>query len=130
MIRVVLVEDHQLVRQGIRALLERVSDIQIIGEAANGHEAVQLVQRLAPDVLVMDIVMPRLDGFQAIEQVRALGVITQVIVLSMYDDEILVRRAICSKARWPKNWCWPSGPPAAAKPTSARQSLAASWTSS
>ncbi|MDH7487845.1 MAG: response regulator transcription factor [Anaerolineae bacterium] len=99
MIRVILVEDHHLVRQGIRALLEKVQDIQIIGEAADGREAVELVQRLAPDVVVMDIAMPRLDGIQAIAQVQALTVNTQVIVLSMYDDEILVRQALQSGAR-------------------------------
>ncbi|MBC8447553.1 MAG: response regulator transcription factor [Chloroflexi bacterium] len=99
MIRVVLVENHHLVRQGIRALLERAHDIQIIGEAADGREAVELVKQLAPDVVVMDIAMPRLNGIQAIEQVQALGVTTQVIVLSMYDDEILVRQALQSGAR-------------------------------
>ena len=99
MIRVVLVEDHHLVRQGIRALLERAHDIQIIGEAEDGYEAVELVKRLAPDVLVMDIAMPRLNGLQAIEEIQTLDVATQVIVLSMYDDEILVRRALSSGAK-------------------------------
>jgi DNA-binding NarL/FixJ family response regulator len=61
-IRVIVADDHHLVRQGIRALLEKASDIEVIGEAADGREAVELVERLAPAVLVMDIAMPRLDG--------------------------------------------------------------------
>lgn len=99
MIRVVVAEDHHLVRQGIRALLERTDDITVVGEAANGHEAVELVKRLAPDVLVMDIAMPRLNGLQATGQIRTLGVATQVVVLSMYSDETLVRQALRKGAR-------------------------------
>ena len=59
MIRVVLVDDHHLVRQGIRALLEKAHDIEVVGEGADGREAVELVERMAPDVLVLDIAMPR-----------------------------------------------------------------------
>jgi DNA-binding NarL/FixJ family response regulator len=98
-IRVVLAEDHHLVREGIRALLERADDIEVVGEAADGREAVELVQRLVPDVLVMDIAMPRLDGTQATERVRALGVATQVVILSMHSDETLVRQTLRSGAR-------------------------------
>jgi DNA-binding NarL/FixJ family response regulator len=71
----------------------------VVGEAADGQEAVELVQRLAPDVLVMDIAMPRLDGAQATERVRSLGVATQVVILSMHSDETLVRRTLRSGAR-------------------------------
>jgi DNA-binding NarL/FixJ family response regulator len=98
-IRVIIADDHHLVRQGIRALLEKANDIQVVGEAADGREAVELVERLVPDVLVMDIAMPRLDGSQAIRQVRALGVATQVVMLSMYSDETLVRQALRNGAR-------------------------------
>jgi DNA-binding NarL/FixJ family response regulator len=98
-IRVIVADDHHLVREGIRALLERADDIEVVGEAADGQEAVELVQRLAPDVLVMDIAMPRLDGAQATERVRALGVATQVVILSMHSDETLVRRTLRSGAR-------------------------------
>lgn len=93
-IRLVLADDHHLVRQGIRALLEKSEDIQVVGEASNGREAVELVERLAPDVLVMDIAMPRLDGIQAIEQVLAANADTQIVVLSMYSDKALVRQAL------------------------------------
>jgi DNA-binding NarL/FixJ family response regulator len=98
-IRVIVADDHHLVRQGIRALLERADDIEVVGEAADGQEAIELVQRLDPDVLVMDIAMPRLDGTQATERVRALGVATQVVILSMHSDETLVRQTLRSGAK-------------------------------
>ena len=83
----------------IRALLEKTGDIEVIGEAADGQEAVELVERLVPDVLVMDLAMPRLSGNQAVGRVRALGVATQVVILSMYSDETLVRQALRNGAR-------------------------------
>jgi DNA-binding NarL/FixJ family response regulator len=98
-IRVIIADDHHLVRQGIRALLEKADGIQVVGEAADGQEAVELVERLAPDVLVMDVAMPRLSGIQAIARVRGLGVATQVVMLSMYSDETLVRQALRNGAK-------------------------------
>ncbi len=99
MIRVILADDHHLVRQGIRSLLEKVDDIQVIAEAEDGQQAIELVQRLAPDVLVMDISMPRLNGIEAAERIRRLGVSTQVVILSMHSDETLARQALRSGAR-------------------------------
>lgn len=99
MIRVIVADDHHLVRQGTRALLERAEDIQVVGEAADGQEAIQLVERLVPDVLVMDIAMPRLNGTEAAARVRALGVKTQVVILSMYSDETLVRQTLRNGAK-------------------------------
>jgi DNA-binding NarL/FixJ family response regulator len=96
---VIVADDHHLVRQGIRALLEKADDIEVVGEAADGQEAVELVERLTPDVLVMDMAMPRLSGNQALGRVRALGVATQVVILSMYSDETLVRQALRNGAR-------------------------------
>jgi DNA-binding NarL/FixJ family response regulator len=98
-IRVIVADDHHLVRQGIRALLEKADGIEVVGEAADGQEAVELVERLVPDVLVMDIAMPRLSGDQAIGRVRALRVATQVVILSMYSDETLVRQALRNGAK-------------------------------
>lgn len=94
MIRVILADDHHLVRQGIRALLEKADDIEVIGEVADGQAAVELVERLVPDVLVMDIAMPRLNGAEATERIHTLGLGTQVVILSMYSDETLVRQTL------------------------------------
>jgi DNA-binding NarL/FixJ family response regulator len=94
MIRVVIADDHPLVRQGIRALLEKASDIEVVGEAADGQEAVELVQRLLPDVLVIDYAMPRLNGIEAVKQIGSLGVKSRTLILSMYSDDMLVRQAI------------------------------------
>ena len=69
-IRVILADDHNLVRQGIRSLLDKAGDIEVVGEASDGQEALRLVARLEPDVLVADVAMPRMDGLQAVERVR------------------------------------------------------------
>lgn len=98
MIRVLLAEDHHVVRHGLRALLEKTDDIEVVGEAEDGQAALDSVQRLAPDVLVLDIGMPRLNGIQATAQVRALYPGTRVVILSMYSDETLVRQALRSGA--------------------------------
>jgi DNA-binding NarL/FixJ family response regulator len=94
MIRAVIADDHHLVRQGIRALLEKAGDIEVVGEAADGQQAIELVQHLLPDVLVIDIAMPRLNGVEAVARIRALGVKTRALILSMYSDETLVRQAL------------------------------------
>ncbi|MCL4393705.1 MAG: response regulator transcription factor [Chloroflexi bacterium] len=99
MIRVLIAEDHHLVRQGIRALLEKSADIEVVGEAQDGQEAVEQARRLKPDVVVMDLAMPRLNGTQATEQIRAERLPTQVVILSMYSDETLVRQALRSGAK-------------------------------
>lgn len=94
MIRVVVADDHHLVRQGICALLEKADGIQVIGEASNGLEAVELVEKLTPDVVVMDVSMPRLDGRQATERIKELKTAVAVIILSMHADPILVQQFI------------------------------------
>lgn len=96
MIRIVLAEDHHLVRKGILALLEKAGDVEVVGEAADGYQAVELAQRLIPDVVVMDIAMPRLSGIQAAEQIHALKLGIEVVVLSMYGEETLVHQALRS----------------------------------
>jgi DNA-binding NarL/FixJ family response regulator len=99
MIRVIVADDHNLVREGICALLEKAGGFEIVGEAEEGREAVEMTQRLNPDVVVMDIAMPRLNGIQAAEQIRALGLPTKIVILSMYSDEVLVRQALQHGAR-------------------------------
>jgi two-component system, NarL family, response regulator NreC len=96
MIRVLIAEDHSMVRAGIRALLEKTGEINILGEASNGQEAVDLAQKLSPDVLVMDIMMPRLNGIQAAEHIRKLKTNTRILLLSMYSDQGLVYQALQS----------------------------------
>jgi RNA polymerase sigma factor (sigma-70 family) len=98
MIRVILADDHHLVRKGIRALLEKSEDIEVVGEAEDGLEAVELAERLAPDVLVMDIAMPRMNGIQATERICA-TLATRVVILSMHSDETLVKYALRSGAK-------------------------------
>lgn len=99
MIRVVIAEDHHLVRQGIRALLEKQAHIQVIGEAQDGQEALDLTHSLKPDVLLLDINMPRINGIEVIKRVREAGSSTEVLILSMYEDESLVKRALRNGAR-------------------------------
>jgi two-component system, NarL family, response regulator NreC len=94
MIRVLIAEDHLLVRAGIRALLEKAGDIHILGEASNGQEAVDQVRELKPDVLIMDIMMPRLNGIQAAEQIQSLKLSTYILLLSMYSDAGFVHKAL------------------------------------
>ncbi len=99
MIRVLLVEDHALVRAGLRALLERAGDIHVLGEAANGQEGVELTKSLKPDVVIMDIMMPRLNGIQAAEHIQNLKLPAKVLLLSMYSEEGLVHQALQSGAK-------------------------------
>ena len=99
MITVVIADDHHLVREGLRALLEKGDDIKVIGEAADGLQALELVQTLEPNVLVMDIAMPRMNGVQAVEQIHKLGKKTNIIILSMHSNETIVRRALQKGAK-------------------------------
>lgn len=94
MIRVIIAEDHNLVRQGIRALLEQSGDVQVVAEAATGQEAVDLTEQHKPDVVVMDLSMPRLDGAQAAERIVDMKLPTQVIILSMYADTTMVQQLL------------------------------------
>ena len=83
-----------MVRAGIRALLEKAGDIHVVGEASNGQEAIEMAERLKPDILIMDIMMPRLNGIQAAENMRELKLGTQILLLSMYADEGFVHKAL------------------------------------
>lgn len=99
MIRVLIADDHQLARKALQALLERADDIEIVGEARDGQQAVELAQRIQPDIVLMDMAMPGLSGLRAVEQMQALHPRPQVIIISMYSDEGLVRDALQKGAR-------------------------------
>ncbi len=86
-IRIVLVEDHAVVRQGTRQLLERYSDIEVIGEAADGEEAVALARDLKPDVVIMDVRMPRMSGIEATRLIKMEQPEVAVLVLTAHDDD-------------------------------------------
>ncbi len=89
-IRILLAEDHVVVRQGTRQLLEREPDFEIVGEAGDGVEAVQLAGELKPDVVIMDVAMPKLGGIEATKQIKAILPATIVLVLTGYDyDEYI-----------------------------------------
>lgn len=94
MIRVIIAEDHLMVRAGIRALIEKAGDLHVLAEADNGQEAIALTQELTPDVLVMDIMMPLMNGIQAADAIHALKLKTHILLLSMYADEGFVHQAL------------------------------------
>jgi DNA-binding NarL/FixJ family response regulator len=99
MITIVIADDHQLVRQGIKAILGEIKDIEIIGEAVDGVEAINVIGKLQPDVAIIDIVMPCLNGIQSIEKIAALNLKTKIIVLSMFSDITMVQQALLKGAR-------------------------------
>jgi DNA-binding NarL/FixJ family response regulator len=90
-IRVLIVDDHQVVRQGLSTFLGLRSEIVVVGEAADGKTAVEMARELKPDVVLMDLVMPVLDGISATRQIRQLGLPTQVIALTSFteDDKVI-----------------------------------------
>ena len=99
MIRVVLADDHAVVRDGLAVLLEAQTDIEVVGAAANGRQAVRLAQELHPDVVVMDIAMPELNGIEATRQIHDAVTSTQVLVLSMHSTTEHIFRALQAGAR-------------------------------
>jgi DNA-binding NarL/FixJ family response regulator len=92
--RILLVEDHTLVRSGIRLLLERSRDMVIVGEAEDGRQAVTLAQSLAPDIAVVDVGLPNLNGLQAARQIRQASPRTRILMLSMHGEIEYVREAL------------------------------------
>jgi len=91
---IVLADDHHVVRQGLRGFLEAEPDFSIAGEAADGLQAVDLVDRVKPDVLVIDLMMPGLSGLEVTRQVRQRSPRTHIVILSMYSNEAYVLEAL------------------------------------
>ena len=94
MIRIAVAEDHHLVRQGVVKLLESVADFQVVGEADDGRQAIALTRSLHPDVMILDITMPQLDGFETLAEIGRISPKPQVVILSMHADPGMVRQAL------------------------------------
>ncbi|HET8628877.1 MAG TPA: response regulator transcription factor [Thermomicrobiales bacterium] len=98
-IRIMIADDHPVVREGLAAMLSREPDIEVVGEARDGQEAVERVEALHPDIVLMDLQMPRLDGVEAIRQIRARHADVQTIVLTTYGDDDSIFSGIEAGAR-------------------------------
>ena len=98
-VRILLADDHSLVRQGFRRILESHPDFEIIGEAADGRQAVEMTEKLRPDVVVMDVAMPGMNGIDATRQICETSPRTRVLALSMHRDAVYVREILRAGAR-------------------------------
>jgi DNA-binding NarL/FixJ family response regulator len=98
-IRVLIADDHPVYREGLARLLDDLADFEVVGAAANGAEAVALAETLAPDVVIMDLRMPGLDGIEATRRITATSPHIGIVVLSMFDDEELIFAAVRAGAR-------------------------------
>jgi len=132
-IRIVIADDHPIFRAGLQGLLSAQEDFEVVGEAANGREAVAVVRHAAPDVLLVDLQMPELDGVGAIQQIRTVAPATRILVLTTYDSDGDILRAVeagppatCSRTRPERSCSGPSGSPRGGTRCSRRRSRA-SW---
>ena len=98
MVRILLADDHDIVRHGLRKLLEREPGWEVCGEARDGRSAVEMAEALAPDVAVLDVAMPELNGLEATRKIRAACPATEVLVFTMHESEELVAEADRLKA--------------------------------
>lgn len=92
--KILLADDHSLVRDGIRLLLEEETDLDVIGEASNGKEAIEMVQQTMPDILIIDIRMPEMNGIEAVQWLNENGIAVKCIILSMHDSEEYILNAV------------------------------------
>ncbi|HSD83036.1 MAG TPA: response regulator transcription factor, partial [Anaerolineae bacterium] len=99
MIRILIADDHDVVRDGLKLILETEEDFQVIGEAADGAKAVQLTEELQPDVVLMDLRMPGMDGLQAIEKIHTKWPKVAVVILTTYNEDDLMMRGLRAGAR-------------------------------
>jgi DNA-binding NarL/FixJ family response regulator len=98
-VRILIADDHEIVRRGLRALLETRSDWEIVGEAVTGRQAVEQAGKLSPDLVIMDLTMPEMNGLEATRQIRASVPDAQILILSVHDSEQLVREVLEVGAR-------------------------------
>jgi DNA-binding NarL/FixJ family response regulator len=94
MARILLADDHELIRKGLRAIIEGNKDWLICGEATNGQEAIERTIELQPDLIILDVTMPVLNGLQAARQIRELAPATKILMLSMHDSPQLANEAV------------------------------------
>lgn len=99
MIRILLADDHALVRHGFRMILDAQPDMEIVGEAGNGREAVELAEKLQPDLVIMDVTMPELNGIEATRRLISAAPRARVLALSMHKDSVYVREILRAGAR-------------------------------
>lgn len=99
MIRVLLADDHTIVRQGLKLILGSYDDLEVVGEAANGNEAVELARKLHPDIVLMDVAMPDLNGIEATKRMVQADPRLKVLVLSMHKEGVYVREILRAGAR-------------------------------
>ena len=97
-ITVLLADDHRILREGVRSLLEKAQDIEVVGEASEGGEAVAKAQALSPDIVLMDITMPGMNGLEATRQIKALRPNTRVLILSMHESNQYISQFLRSGA--------------------------------
>ncbi len=93
-IRVLIADDHAILREGVRALLAATEDIEVVGQASDGREAIEAARKLDPDIVLMDIAMPGLGGLEAAIEIRKLGLRSRILILSQYEDREYVRRLL------------------------------------
>jgi DNA-binding NarL/FixJ family response regulator len=93
MIRVIIADDHTLVRKSIHALLDHALDIEVVGEAQDGIEVLELTRELKPDLVIMDVSMPKLNGIAATAQIQEQDLSSKVVILSMHANQTLVQKA-------------------------------------
>jgi DNA-binding NarL/FixJ family response regulator len=96
--RVVLAEDNKAVRKGIKRFLNKAADIQVVGEAEDGIEALQLVDKLRPDLLLLDVQMPKLNGIEVAHRLKKRKIKTRILVLSAYDDQAYIQAMLANGA--------------------------------